>query len=64
MTPAIIIMIVGAFLIAVTDIFLAIKYGFEGTFSWQLYMNAKRFPILPFALGVLVGHLFWSQIYS
>ncbi len=45
-------------LIAVVDVWLAIKKGFSGTISWFLYKH----PIIPFLMGVLIGHLFWSQV--
>ena len=35
----------------------------EATFSVILYESARRWPVIPFALGFLCGHVFW-QIYS
>jgi hypothetical protein len=48
------------------DIYLAITQGFNGTLSyWMLTMSVK-YPILPFAFGLVVGllggHFFWDQL--
>jgi len=35
----------------------------DATFSVVLYEAARRWPVIPFVLGFLCGHVFW-QIYS
>lgn len=51
--------IVVALMIAAYDVFAVIKWGVEGTISRELYQAAQRWPIIPFVLGMLAGHLFW-----
>jgi hypothetical protein len=41
------------------DIFLAGFFGLENTISRTLLVLAKQYPIIPFALGVIAGHIFW-----
>lgn len=36
-------------------------YGSASTISWVTWTAAKQWPIIPFAIGVLCGHLFWVQ---
>jgi hypothetical protein len=47
------------------DIYLARTKGFEGTLSWWIYVNSCSYPIIPaaigFIIGLLFGHLFWDQ---
>lgn len=45
-------------------LFDAVMYwrgGWEATISYLALSKSRRYPIIPFALGVLVGHLFWPQ---
>lgn len=35
--------------------------GVSATISRILRAAAMQYPIIPFAVGVLIGHLFWSQ---
>lgn len=59
------------FLIAViiiigTDIYLAIKGGFQATLSYWMMLNSIKYPIMPamlgFGIGLLFGHFFWDQV--
>jgi len=43
------------------DIFAYVKGGGEATISSVILDTSKNFPPLPFAFGVLCGHLFWAQ---
>lgn len=38
-------------------IFFAADY--RATFSFTIYTISKEHPIIPFAIGVLCGHVFW-----
>jgi hypothetical protein len=49
------------FLLVGWDIYAAVKWGYNGTISRDILMAAYSHPIIPFAAGVLCGHLFWSQ---
>jgi len=40
-------------------IFVGLKFGPQATISVQIYELSRRFPIIPFAFGVLAGHIFW-----
>lgn len=48
-------------IIIVFDVFIIIKGGTGTTISHELIMWAYQYPILPFALGVVFGHLFWRM---
>lgn len=47
-------------LLTVYDIWTLLKRGYPTTVSWTLLLISRRYPIIPFAIGVLVGHVFWS----
>jgi hypothetical protein len=40
-----------------------IEHAQDATFSVILYESARRWPVIPFVLGFLCGHVFW-QVYS
>ena len=51
-------------LIVATILFDAVQYargGWEWTISYLVLTRSIRHPIIPFVLGVIIGHLFWSQ---
>lgn len=48
-------------LIIVYDVWTLIDRGYNTTISWSIYALSVRFPIIPFALGVVCGHLFWTN---
>lgn len=43
------------------DIGIAIAGGPNATISARTWALSKRWPIIPLAVGILCGHLFWSQ---
>jgi hypothetical protein len=47
------------------DVYLAVRWGYEATISYQLLQASRAEPIIPLALGlvlgILLGHLFWPQ---
>lgn len=47
-------------LVVVVDVALVVR-GYEWTISANLYGASKDWPIIPFALGVLAGHLFFPN---
>ena len=59
MTIWVIVCLVG--IIAVYDVYALIKGGFSNTISWIIYSNSLKYPVIPLIVGVLCGHLFWSQ---
>lgn len=55
------VIIVVAGLLIGWDVYAALQPG-EGTISAVLLDFARRHPALPFAFGVIMGHLFWPQV--
>lgn len=49
------------FVLIFYDIWICINYGAVSTISYVTWTSAKNYPIIPFAAGVLCGHLFWTQ---
>lgn len=43
------------------DIFAAVTGGMDATISAVLLKWSKEYLVIPFAAGLLCGHLFWSQ---
>jgi hypothetical protein len=43
------------------DICIIYFYGTQPSISWTIHQWAVDNPAVAFALGVLCGHLFWSQ---
>lgn len=41
------------------DLIVVLKYGKEATITASVQKYSKRWPLIPFLLGVLVGHWFW-----
>lgn len=58
-TITIIIMAVALVLLVGWDIFAYVKAGREATISDILLDWSQRWPVIPLAFGVLMGHLFW-----
>ena len=46
-------------LIAVYDVYAWIKGGTAGTISYAMIDWSYKYPIWPFAMGIICGHLFW-----
>jgi hypothetical protein len=57
------LIVVGIFILALVtyDAVALIIGGDAATISAVAYNFAKQFPIFPFALGIVFGHLFWGQ---
>jgi hypothetical protein len=45
-------------LLGIYDIVVAAISGKRATISWAISSLSMRFPIIPFAFGVLMGHFF------
>ncbi len=41
------------------DLFAYLAWGREQTLSVVLFESSVEWPVIPFALGFLAGHLFW-----
>ncbi len=59
-TQAFIVVLIG--IVTVYDVWTLWKRGYATTISYTLYAGAIRFPIIPFSLGVIAGHLFWPNV--
>lgn len=40
------------------DVIAFTRGGLDSTISWILYSQSKNYPMIPFGLGLLMGHLF------
>lgn len=47
--------------IAVYDIYIIIKQGKYESISAYIIRGSKKYPLLVLALGITLGHLFWSM---
>lgn len=56
---------VAAMMVIGIDVYLTYTGGFDATFSWWMWTNSVKYPIIPFACGLVVGllsgHFFWDQ---
>jgi hypothetical protein len=53
------IIILAAVLVVAFDLYAYAAHGVHATLSRTVWENAKEYPIIPFSVGVLIGHLFW-----
>lgn len=50
-------MVIIAAVITVFDVWTLSTQGYETTISWQTLVISKQWPVVPFLLGFLAGHL-------
>jgi hypothetical protein len=50
-----------SFVLAAWDVYLTVNKFPGDTISEVMLKVAKDHPILPFIIGVIIGHLFWPQ---
>lgn len=55
----ILLVIVG---VTIFDIVALLVGGIDATISVTMYNLSRQYPIIPFALGVIAGHLFWPVV--
>ena len=54
--------IAGTFVIWIAfDVWIGLKKGSQETISVVSLNFAKKYPIFPFIVGVIMGHLYWPQ---
>ena len=46
-------------ILIIYDLFTVLERGSETTISVQLFEFSKKYPIVPFVLGIVFGHIFW-----
>jgi hypothetical protein len=60
-----VVLLLGAVALIVYDIYLVASGGPQATISWQTLRASREHPVIPllvgFTVGLLFGHLFWSQ---
>ena len=47
-------------LILFVDIYVIFKHGVKASISSFCVRHSKKYPIFPFILGLLMGHITWS----
>jgi len=54
---------IGILILAITawDVFVLVDGGTESSISYVMIQWAYKYPLFPFCMGVLVGHLFWRM---
>lgn len=53
---------IGVTIVFVYDGYLLAKGGEPATISVRFYLAAKKRPVIPFLVGVLIGHLVWGNL--
>ena len=47
--------------IAIFDVWIILKKGKQESISAHIIRASHKYPMLPFLLGIVCGHLFWSM---
>lgn len=55
------ILLVLAALLGAYDAYVIVTFGYDASISVVVLDWSRRAPVLPFAVGVIAGHLFWPQ---
>lgn len=45
------------------DIWAGVHGGYQATISWVMWDQSHTYPIIPFLMGFLCGHLFTQMIF-
>lgn len=53
------LMILVVTIVSIYDIFIMVFVGRSATISDVVYECARNWPIIPFVIGAVIGHLFW-----
>lgn len=53
-----IFLLAGLFAVGVFDVWVSVAGAGSNTVSTYIHLWSKQFPIVPFAAGILAGHLF------
>lgn len=56
-----IVVVIAVCALSLFDIVVLTKNGIKATISYLLFTSAQKYPAIPFALGFLMGHLFWTM---
>lgn len=44
------------------DLYLLVAKGYKETISARLLGMGRDYPIIPFLIGIVMGHLFWPNL--
>lgn len=55
-------MLMSAFIAGVWDVYMIANGKSDDTVSRTLHEWSLLYPILPLAIGILFGHIFWPQV--
>ena len=55
---------IALFIIFAYDFYAVRRWGQGGTISAVLLKYAYKFPVVPFLIGFIMGHLFWPNVAS
>lgn len=56
-----VLLVVAVALVIAYDVAVFVIHGVDATISRVALAWARQWPVVPFASGVVCGHLFWSQ---
>ena len=48
-------------IVAIYDVYAIVTGGTENSISHLLIVSSYKYPILPFLIGVVCGHLWWRM---
>lgn len=48
-------------LISAFDVYIYVRGGTEATISWTIFEWSHKYPVFSFAMGFVMGHLFWQM---
>jgi hypothetical protein len=57
----IIVLLSVAIVLIIYDIIVVALFGRDETISWQMWLISQKYPVIPFALGFVMGHILWHN---
>jgi hypothetical protein len=55
------LLIVSIFFFVIYDLIVMAISGREATISYDVLALSHQHPVIPLAVGIILGHLFWPQ---
>ena len=43
------------------DVYAFVQGGTDATISWTMFTWSLKYPVFPFVMGFVMGHLFWQM---
>lgn len=59
-TIAVILTTVGVWI--AFDVWIYFRKGYNETISAHIHFATKKWPVIPFFAGLLIGHFFWNMV--